>query len=187
MELHEFLKMMERRETVPAGSEAHELMHRCYAETQRLMLDYNANLHTDVERNALLCELTGSEVHPSVRVMAPFQADFGKHIHFGKNVFVNAGCKFQDHGGIYIGDNALIGHNCVMATINHDSRPSHRADNIPAPIHIGRNVWIGANVCVLPGVTIGSNCVIGAGSVVNKNIPEGSLAVGNPCRIIRKI
>ena len=86
MELHEFLEMMEHRETVPAGSAAHELMHRCYAESQRLMLDYNTNPHTDVKRNALLCELTGCEVHPSVRVMSPFQADFGKNIHFGKNV-----------------------------------------------------------------------------------------------------
>ncbi len=73
MELHEFLEMMECRETVPAGSEAHELMHRCYAESQRLMLDYNTNPHTDAERNALLCELTGCEVHPSVRVMPRFR------------------------------------------------------------------------------------------------------------------
>ena len=86
MELQEFIDMMERRETVPAGSPAHELMHRCYAESQRLMFDYNSNLHTDAERNALLCELTGMKVHPSVKVMAPFQADFGKNIHFGKNI-----------------------------------------------------------------------------------------------------
>lgn len=95
--------VLERHATVPAGSEAHELVHICYAESQRLTLDYNPNPHTDAERNGLLRELTGSEVHPSVIVMVPFQADFGKNIHFGKNVFVNAGCKFQDHGGIYIG------------------------------------------------------------------------------------
>ena len=187
MELHEFLEMMERRETVPAGSAAHELMHMCYAESQRLMLDYNTNPHTDVERNALLCELTGSEVHPSVRVMAPFQADFGKNIHFGKNVFVNAGCKFQDHGGIYIGDNALIGHNCVMATINHDPRPSHRADNIPAPIHIGRNVWIGANVTILSGVAIGENAIVAAGAVVTKDVAPNTIVGGVPAKFIKQI
>ena len=81
MELHEFLEMMERRETIPVGSAAHELMHRCYAESQLLMLDYNTNPHTDVERNNLHSELTGTEVHQSVKVMAPFQADFGKNIH----------------------------------------------------------------------------------------------------------
>lgn len=187
MELHEFLEMMERRETVPTGSEAHELMHRCYAESQHLMLDYNTNSHTDVERNALLCELTGSEVHPSVRVMAPFQADFGKNIHFCKNVFVNAGCKFQDHGGIYIGDNTLIGHNCVMATINHDPRPSHRADNIPAPIHIGRNVWIGANVTILSDVTIGENAIVAAGAVVTKDVASNTMVGGVPAKFIKQI
>lgn len=187
MELQEFLEMMERRETVTAGSPAHELMHRYYAESQRLMLDYNTNPLSDAERNRLLCELTGAKVHQSVRVMAPFQADFGRNIHFGKNVFVNAGCKFQDHGGIYIGDNALIGHNCVMATINHDPRPSHRADNIPAPIHIGHNVWIGANVTILGGVTIGENAIVAAGAVVTKDVVPNTVVGGVPAKFIKQI
>ena len=187
MELKEFLDMMKRGETVPAGSPAHELMHRYYAESQRVMLNYNNNLHSDEEKNALLCELTGSEVHTSVRVMAPFQADFGKNIHFGKNVFVNAGCKFQDHGGIYIGENALIGHNCVLATINHDQRPSHRGDNIPAPIHIGCNVWIGANVTVLSGVSIGDNAIVAAGAVVTKDVAPNTIVGGVPVRFIKQI
>ncbi|MCM1313055.1 MAG: sugar O-acetyltransferase [Bacteroides sp.] len=187
MELQEFLEMMERRETVPAGSPAHKLMHRHYEESQRIMLDYNNNLHTDEERTELLGKLTGTTVHPSVRVMTPFQADFGKNIHFGENIFVNAGCKFQDHGGIFIGDNALIGHNCVMATINHDTRPSHRADNIPAPIHVGRNVWIGANVTILGGVTIGDNAIVAAGAVVTKDVPPNTIAGGVPAKFIKHI
>ena len=187
MEIQEFLEMMDRRETVPAGSPAHELMHRCYEESQRITLDYNNNNHSEEEKRALLCRLTGRDVHQSVRVMAPFQADFGKNIHFGKNVFVNAGCKFQDHGGIYIGDNALIGHNCVMATINHDQRPSHRGDNIPAPIHIGRNVWIGANVTILSGVTIGENAIVAAGAVVTKDVAPDTIVGGIPAAFIKRI
>jgi len=187
MELQEFLEMMERRETVSAGSPAHELMHRYYEESQRITLDYNTSLHNDEERTALLCELTHTEVHPSVKVIAPFQADFGKNIHFGKNIFVNAGGKFQDHGGIYIGDNALIGHNCIMATINHDPRPSHRADNIPAPIHIGRNVWIGANVTILSGVTIGDNAIVAAGAVVTKDVAPNTIVGGIPAKFIKQI
>ncbi|MCM1449868.1 MAG: sugar O-acetyltransferase [Clostridiales bacterium] len=187
MELKEFLEMMKCRKTVTAGSPAHELMHRSYAESQRLMLDYNNNPHTDEERTRLLSNLTGEEVHESVKVMVPFQADFGKNIHFGKNIFINAGCKFQDHGGIYIGDNALIGHNCVMATINHDERPSHRGDNIPAPIHIGNNVWIGANVTILSGVTIGENAIVAAGAVVTKDVAPNTIVGGVPAKIIRKI
>lgn len=187
MELQQFLEMMKRREPVSAGSEAHELMHRCYAESQRIMLDYNNNVHSEDEKNALLCELTGSDVHPSVKVMLPFQADFGKNIHFGKNIFVNAGCKFQDHGGIYIEDNALIGHNCVMATINHDQRPSHRGDNIPAPIRIGRNVWIGANVTILGGVTIGENAIVAAGAVVTKDVAPNTIVGGVPAKFIKDV
>lgn len=98
MDVPEFLEIMSRRETVTAGSPDHELMHKCYEEAQRITLDYNTNYHDEEERTALLCKLTGRFVHPSVKVMAPFNSDFGKNIHFGKNVYVNAGCKFQDHG-----------------------------------------------------------------------------------------
>ncbi|MCM1502819.1 MAG: sugar O-acetyltransferase [Bacteroidales bacterium] len=187
MELQEYLRMMQRQETVPEGSEAHELMHRCYEESQRIILDFNNSIHTENEKTALLSRLTGCNVDKSVRVKAPFQADFGKNIHFGKNIFVNAGCKFQDHGGIYIGDNVLIGHNCVMATINHDLRASHRGDNIPAPIHIGRNVWIGANVTILGGVTIGENAVVAAGAVVTKDVSPDTVVGGIPAKFIKHI
>ena len=187
MELQEFLQMMSRGERVAADSPAHELMHRCYEESQRITMILNSTVLTLQERRALLSELTGTEVDSTVRVMSPFQADFGKNIHFGRNVFVNAGCKFQDHGGIYIGDNALIGHNCVMATINHDLRPDHRADNIPAPIRIGRNVWIGANVTILSGVTIGDNAVVAAGAVVTKDVESGTVVGGIPAKFIKRV
>ena len=96
-------------------------------------------------------ELIGEPVE--VGLFPPFYTDCGKNIHLGKGVFINAGCKFQDQGGIYIGDGALIGHNTVLATLNHGLLPEERHDLIPRPIHIGRNVWIGSNSTILSGVT----------------------------------
>lgn len=104
-----------------------------------------------------------------------------------ERIFINSGCKFQDQGGVVIGDDCLIGHNTVLATLNHDLAPSRRADMHPAPIVIGRNVWIGANVTVLPGVTIGDNAVVAAASVVKKDVPENSVVVGSPARVVRSL
>ena len=135
----------------------------------------------------LLAQLTGRPVHESVVVLPPFYADFGKNITLGKRVFLNSGCKFQDQGGVTIGDDCLIGHNTVFATLNHDLAPSRRADMHPAPILIGRNVWIGSNVTVLPGVTVGDNAVVAAASVVTKDVPENSVVVGSPARVVRTV
>lgn len=187
MTLHEYLQMMERREPIVAGSPAHEIMHHAYGESQRITTELNSSVHTQKEVTALLSRLTGTDVHPTVYVISPFQADFGKNIHLGKHIYINAGCKFQDHGGIHIDDDVLVGHNCVMATLNHDERPDHRADMTPAPIHICRNVWIGANVTILGGVTIGENAIVAAGAVVTKDVAPNTIVAGVPAREIRKI
>ena len=102
-------------------------------------------------------------------------------------MFINSDCKFQDQGGIFIGDGVLIGHNVVLATLNHDMSPEKRRGMYPKPIKIGRNVWIGSNSTVLPDVTVGDNAVIGAGSVVTKDIPKNTVAAGNPARVIKTI
>ena len=122
-----------------------------------------------------------------IRIARRFNTDCDKKIHLGKSLFINSGCKFQKRGGIYIGDSALIGHNTVLATLNHGLLPEERHDLIPKPIHIGKNVWIGLNSTVLAGVTIGDNAVIGAGSVVTKDIPENMIAVSSPASVIRSI
>ena len=120
-------------------------------------------------------------------IFPPFTADFGMNITLGKRVFINSGCRFQDQGGIRIGDDCLIGHNAVLATLNHDLSPSRRADMHPAPIRLGRNVWLGSNVTVLPGVTIGDDAVVAAGTVVTKDVPARAVVVGSPARVIRSV
>ena len=134
-----------------------------------------------------MSKLIGREVDEGFGLFPPFFADCPQNIHLGKEVFINSGCKFQAQGGIYIGDKSLIGHNTVIATINHDINPETRRDLIPKRVNIGKNVWIGSGSIILPGVSIGDNSIIGAGSVVTKDIPENSIAVGNPAKVIKKI
>ena len=97
------------------------------------------------------------------------------------------GCKFQDQGGIYIGDDTLIGHNVVLATLNHAKSPMDRSTMIPAPIHIGKRVWIGSNATILPGVTIGDGAIVAAGAVVTKDVPENTIVSGIPAKAMRTI
>ena len=117
----------------------------------------------------------------------PFYTDCGKNIYLGKNVFINSGCKFQDQGGVYIDDGALIGHNVVIATLNHNLSVEKRGNLIPHPVHIGKNAWIGSNATILPGVIIGDGAVVAAGAVVTKNVAENTVVGGNPAKLIKKI
>ena len=181
----EFLDFMNSGNQVTAECGVHQTMHRLSQEAIRITMEINNTYHTPDEINTLMSELIGEPVE--VGLFPPFYTDCGKNIHLGKGVFINAGCKFQDQGGICIGDGALIGHNTVLATLNHGLLPEERHDLIPKSIHIGKNVWIGSNSTVLAGVTIGDNAVIGAGSVVTKDIPENMIAVGSPARVIRSI
>ena len=105
----------------------------------------------------------------------------------GKNVFINAGCKFQDQGGIFIDDDALVGHGVVIATLDHDMDPEKRHALHPAPVHIGKKVWIGANATITSGVTIGDNAVVAAGAVVTKDVPNDTIVGGVPAKPIKKI
>ena len=105
----------------------------------------------------------------------------------GQGVFINTGCHFQDQGGITLGDGTFLGNNVVLTTMNHDFDPEKRSTTYPAPIVTGKNVWIGSSVTVVPGVHIGDGAIIGAGSVVTKDIPPYTIAAGVPARVIRKI
>lgn len=187
MDLNEFLDHLNSGEKVQGGSEVHQFMHGVSQEALRITAEINTGYHTPEELRALFSQLIGQPVDESFGMFPPFYTDCGKNIHIGKNVFFNMGCKFQDQGGIFIGDGALIGHNVMLATLNHAQSPSDRASMIPAPIHIGKNVWIGANATVLPGVTIGDGAIVAAGAVVAKDVPENTIVGGVPARIIRTI
>lgn len=162
-------------------------MIRISNEAMKLTARLNGAYHTPEEVREIFSEITGENIDVSFCLFPPFYTDFGKNIHIGKNVFINSGCHFQDQGGVTIGDGSLIGHNVVLATINHDFDPACRGDNHPAPIHIGKNVWIGSNATILPGVTIGDGAIIAAGAVVTKNVPASIVVGGVPAKIIKKI
>ena len=155
--------------------------------TVKISMEINSVYHTPEELVKLMSELTGKKVDESFRMYPPFYADFGKNISFGKNVFLNAGCKFQDQGGIEIGDNVLIGHNAVLATANHALEPSLNRKLNYAPIKICDNVWLGANVTVLQGVTIGEWAVVAAGAVVTKDVEPYTIVGGIPAKFIKKV
>lgn len=183
----DFIKVMASGEVIPAGSPVHAKMHELSQEALRITMEINNTYHSREEIIALMSKLTGQQVHGSFGLFPPFYTDCGKNIRIGKRVFINAGCKFQDQGGITIGDDVLIGHNCVIATLNHVMDPDHRGDMTASPVKIGNKVWIGANVTILQGVTIGDGAIIAAGAVVNKDIPPRTVAGGIPAKIIKNI
>ena len=187
MELQTFLEKMNTGEEIEAGSPWRLYMHELSQEALRITAEMNGAYRTPEELLALMRRLTAQPDFPPFGLFPPFYTDCGKNIHFGQNVFVNSGCRFQDQGGIWIGDNALIGHNAVLATLNHDPDPAKRANLIPARIVIGRDVWLGANVTVLPGVTIGDGAIIAAGAVVTKDVPANAVAAGVPAKVIKSV
>lgn len=187
MTLTDLLAALDAGETITGGSAAHAVMLEASQEALRTAGELNTGYHEPAQVRQLLARLIGRPVDESVTLFPPFTADFGRNISLGKRVFINSGCRFQDQGGITIGDDCLIGHNAVIATLQHDIDPARRGDLTPSPVVVGRNVWLGSNVTVLPGVTIGDDAVIGAGSVVTRDVPAGSVAVGSPARVVRGI
>lgn len=185
MNVSDFLKHMNQGKRVVGGSEEHRCMNELAQEALRLTAELNNAYHTPEEIRGIFSELTGKAIDETFSLFPPFYTDCGKNITIGKHVFFNSGCRFQDQGGIAIGDGALIGHNVVLATLNHDLAPDKRHDLLPAPIRIGKNVWIGANATILPGVTIGDNAVVAAGAVVSKDVPAQAVVGGVPARMLR--
>ena len=147
----------------------------------------NNSYHEPAEIPVIFSKLTGKQVDASFRLFPPFHTDFGKNITLGKNVFINSGCHFQDQGGIIIGDDVLIGHNVVLATLNHDFAPDQRGNLHPAPVIIKDRVWIGSSVTVLPGVTIGENAIVAAGATVTKDVPANTVVAGVPAKVIKQL
>ena len=154
------------------------------------LYDFNQTRPSEMDkRNAIMKEMMG-EVGKDCYIEPPFYANWGgKHVHFGDGVYANFGLTCVDDTHIYVGSHTLFGPNVVLATAGHPMMPELRKHGIQynMPIHIGENCWLGAGVIVVPGVTIGDNVVIGASSVVTKDIPSNSVAMGTPCRVVRQI
>ena len=183
----EYFENMAARKRVEAGSPAHLIMHGHSQRALQLTMEMNNRYHEPEELSRLFFELTGQPAQEGFGLFPPFYTDCGKNIHVGRNVFINAGCKFQDQGGIYIGNDVLIGHNAVLATLNHDPDPYKRGDLLPAPIHIGDKVWLGANVTVTQGVTIGEGAIVAAGAVVIEDVPPRTVVAGVPAVVIKEL
>lgn len=185
--LETFLNHVNSKAPVDRNTEIHTFMSKLSQEAMQITCELNATYHKPEEIRVLFSKLIGKRVDDNFSMFPPFYTDCGKNTTVGKNVFINSGCRFQDQGGITIGDGAFIGHNVVLCTLNHDFDPDKRGTTIPSPIIIGKNVWIGSNVTIVPGVTIGDNAVIAAGSVVTKNIDSDIVAGGVPAKKIKSI
>lgn len=154
------------------------------------LYDFNATRPLEQEKRAEMLKNMFAEIGENCYIEPPLHSNWGgKHVHFGKGVYANFNLTLVDDTHIYVGDYTMFGPNVVLATAGHPILPELRplAYQYNMPIHIGKNCWLGAGVIVLPGVTIGDNTVIGAGSVVTKDIPANVVAVGNPCKVLREI
>lgn len=166
-----------------------ELMKK-QSECLDLLFEYNSLRPSETEKKTALLKKMFAEIGEGCYIETPFHANFGgAHVHFGKNIYANFNLTLVDDTHIYVGDNTMFGPNVTLATAGHPVLPElrNKAYQFNIPIHIGKNCWIGAGSVILPGVTVGDGSVIGAGSVVTKDIPSGVVAVGNPCRVLRKI
>ena len=154
------------------------------------LYDFNATRPTELEKRSEMLKEMFAEVGKNCYIEPPLHSNWGgKHVHLGNNVYFNFNATLVDDTHIYIGDYTMLGPNVVIATAGHPILPELREKALQynLPVHIGKNCWLGAGVIILPGVTIGDNTVIGAGSVVTKDIPANVVAVGNPCKVLREI
>lgn len=172
---------------IPAGTPGFDQIAAIVKKNASLEQELNYNQHTSQEQHQLLEQIMSKEIDSTTQVALPFHTDFGQHIFLGKHCFINKNSMFVDLGGVYFGDHVLVGPNVTFASLNHTLDPEHRWEINSDAIHIDNNVWIGANVTILPGVTIGENAVIGAGSVVTKNVEANTVSVGAPAHFLKNV
>ena len=155
-----------------------------------LLYTFNQTRPSEQEKRNQLLKQMFAEIGKNCYIEPPFHANFGgKHVHFGKNIYANFNLTMVDDGHIYVGDYTMFAPGVIVATAGHPILPELRETvyQYNMPVHIGKNCWIGAGAIILPGVTIGDQVVVGAGSVVTQDFPSNVVAVGNPCRVIREI
>lgn len=187
MELAELLSKMNTEGIIHANSKVNKAMVKVSTEARHLCAILNTGVYTDEEIREQVSQIIGQKLDENFSLFLPFTTDFGKNIEIGKNVFINSGCRFQDQGRIIIRDDSLIGHNVVFATINHDYNPLNRATMHLQPIELKERTWIGSHSTILPGVTIGENSIVAAGSVVTKNVAANTIVGGNPAKFIKHL
>ena len=154
------------------------------------LYDFNATRPSEGEKRTEMLKKMFAEIGENCYIEPPFHANWaGHHVHFGKGVYANFNLTLVDDTHIYVGDYTMFGPNVTVATAGHPILPESRQQGYQynAPVHIGKNCWLGSGVIVLPGVTIGDNVVVGAGSIVTKDLPDNVVAVGNPCKVLREV
>lgn len=184
MNLEQLLEKMTSEKTIYNGSEVNKEMVKVSNETRLLCAKLNNGVYTDEQIKEQVSKIIGQDLDEGFSLFLPFTSDFGKNIKIGGNVFINSGCRFQDQGQIVIGDECLVGHNVVLATINHDYNPLDRGTMHLEPIVLKKRVWVGSSSTILPGVTIGENSIVAAGSVVNKDVAPNTIVGGAPASFI---
>lgn len=185
--IEEFREIASRGESLSGNPRIQAFMIAVGEENRRLTARLNSEALTIAERNELFARITGEPAPEGLMIFPPLTTDFGRNTHVAEGVFLNSGCRFQDQGGIWIGARSLLGHDVVLATLNHDLSVARRHDTVPAPIRIGEDVWIGAKAVVLAGVTIGDGAVVAAGAVVTKDVPARTVVGGVPAKVIRGV
>ncbi len=171
---------------LPNGDKIMEEQFKCLEK----LYDFNQTRPLEQEKRQKLLKEMFADIGEGCYIEPPFHSNWGgKHCHFGKFVYANFNLTMVDDTHIYVGDNTMFGPNVTIATAGHPILPELREQGYQYnfPVHIGKNCWIGAGALIMPGVTIGDNTVIGAGSVVTKDIPSNVVAVGNPCKVMREI
>lgn len=166
-----------------------DLLEKQYQYLEKLY-DFNQTRPSEQEKRQRLLKEMFAEIGERCYIEPPFHSNWGgQHVHFGNDIYANFNLTIVDDTHVYVGDHVMIGPNVVIASASHPLEPELREKGLQynLPVHIKRNVWIGSGVQIMPGVTIGENTVIGGGSVVTKDIPANVVAVGNPCRVLRKI
>ena len=169
--------------TDPVFQEIHEIV----AENRLKIQALNMGYHSLEKIHAILSDIIGEKVVPTLSINLPFYTDFGKHISIGKNVFINMGVMLTDLGGIVLEDNVLLGPQVKILSVNHPVDPKLRRGLILKPVIIKNNAWIGAGATILPGVTVGENAIVGANATVTKDVPANTIVAGTPAQVIKDI